>query len=232
MPTHTIHSALTQMYIMPDCPGAPWNFSVWRELTGVRHGLFPADDDKLPKGWTRQTANEISSYFDQFRACMSEDEKIKFSSMTQEGVQMVPGRKAWRDWVTKLWKKAKMHEKIIEVLSAQNYHPYSLMNEEESPPSWPEAGIYVPLLIDPVGLALFGDECFSESGREMVRVRLRNPVKAIITRSWLTLYTNLNRLKKSIILLEVEAIQAFEGDFETSDHLPYLTIHQTWIETS
>ena len=55
-----------------------------------------------------------------------EEEKIKFSSMKDKS-QMVPSRKAWKEWVTKLWKNAKMHNKIIKVFAKQEMHPYQLM---------------------------------------------------------------------------------------------------------
>ena len=66
MPSHTIHSTLTQMYFAKEHASALWDYPVWQELTGVHHGLFPADNNKLPAGWTRQTATDITSYFDQF----------------------------------------------------------------------------------------------------------------------------------------------------------------------
>ena len=124
MPTHTNHSALTQMYLVTD--GAPWAFDTWKEITGVFHGLFPPNDKHLPRGWNRQTANDISSYFDQYRAKVTEDQKIKFSSMKKDS-QMVPGRKAWRDFVVKIWKDAKIHETIHKVLSDHNLHPYTIL---------------------------------------------------------------------------------------------------------
>lgn len=208
MPSHTIHSALAQMYFAKEHARAPWDYPVWQELTGVRHGLFPADDDKLPAGWTRQTATDIASYFDQFRAIELEEEKIKFSSMKDKS-QMVPGRKAWKEWVTKLWKKAKMHDKIIKVFAEQEMHPYQLMQADSSA-AWPDALVFIPLMIESVGLAIFGEEAFSLRP-VIVHVDLRNPVRAVMTRSWITLNTSLGRMKKKIAVLEDEANKAFEG---------------------
>ena len=207
MPSHLIHGILVQMYY--DVDGAPWNFTVWKDMTGVCYGLFPEDDNQLPKGWSRQTATEISSFFDQFRACMTEDEKIKFSSVKKRG-QNVPGRTAWRDWVTKVWKKAKIHEKIAEVLTAENLHPYALAAQSDSSDTWPSANMWVPLAIDPVALALFGEECYSNNA-ERVRFSLRTTTGSLITRTWLGLYNNLQRSKKKIDTLESAAIRAFEG---------------------
>lgn len=49
-------------------------------ITGIRHGLFPAEDDRLPYGWTWQMAGAIESYFDQYNQKKTEDEKIKFAA--------------------------------------------------------------------------------------------------------------------------------------------------------
>jgi len=204
MPTHTIHYILTQMYY--DYNEAPWNFDTWKELTGVRHGLFPKDDKQLPTNWTRQTSNEIGSYFDQFRALKSNNQKSKFSS-AKGNSQMVPGRQAWRDWVTKGWKNWKIHDRIVDVLRAEELHPYTLAAETNS---WPDATQWVPLAIDPVGTALFGEQCYSP-GKERVDPFLRPTIRALITRTWVTLYTSFNRSKARIDLLESNAVKAFEG---------------------
>ena len=209
MPSHTIHSALVQMYY--DFDGAPWNFAAWKELTGVHHGLFPKDDKLLPKGWTRQTANEIHSYFDQYRAILTEEEKLKFAS-SKGTTQNVPGRKAWRDWVPKIWKAGKIHEKIIEVLIDENLHPFALMSHNDSPDAWPPANQWVPLAIDPIGLALFGEECYAD-GLDRIRNSLRQSTGSLITRTWILLRANFDRSKKRVDILESEAIGAFEGSF-------------------
>jgi hypothetical protein len=207
MPTHLIHGTLVQMYY--DLDGAPWHFVTWKALTGVHNGLFPEDDSQLPDGWDRQTATAISSFFDQFRACMTEDEKINFSSVKKKG-QNVPGRTAWRNWVTKIWKDAKIHEIITKVLSAENLHPHALAAQSDSPETWPSAAMWVPLAIDAVALALFGEECYAD-GVERVRSCLRNTTGTLITRTWLVLYNDLKRYKKKVESLEAVAIQSFEG---------------------
>ena len=207
MPSHTIHGALIQMHY--DLDGAPWNFATWKALTGVHYGLFPKDDDKLPCNWSRQTAKEVASFFDQFHNLMTEDEKIKFSSVKKTGPH-IPGRKEWRDWVTKVWKDRKIHDIITEVLSAENLHPYALAAQSDSPNDWPPANMWVPLAVDPVALALFGEECYS-GGMERVRGCLRNTTGALITRTWLVLHTGLDRAKKRIRILEFEAMDAFKG---------------------
>jgi TATA-binding protein-associated factor len=188
MPTHTIHCALTQMF--HDYKEAPWNFDTWKELTGVRHGLFPNDDEQLPARWTCQTSNKIGSYFDRFHALKTEDQKHKFSSAKADS-QMVPGRQAWRDWVTKGWKSWNIHGRIIDVLRSEGLHPYALAAELNS---WPDASEWVSLAIDPVGTSLFGEQCYS-AHKERVDPTLRPTIKALITRTWIALYTSFKRSK-------------------------------------
>jgi TATA-binding protein-associated factor len=202
MPTHLVHGALTKMYV--DYDGAPWNFPQWKELTGVVHGLFPKDDKELPKGWTRSMADEIESYFNQFGKQPSEDEKIKFASARSEA----PGRKAWSDWVKVLWKKKNLHAKIIEILSSENLHPYTLSSQNCALDTWPDASQYVPLAVDPVGLALFGEECLAG---DRVRMALRDSTKAMISRTWSVLNNSRSRSEKRMVTLEAEAIEAFKG---------------------
>ena len=203
MPSQTVHYVLTEMYV--SCNEAPWGFPTWQELTSVRHGLFPDDDRQLPAGWTRQTAVEISSYFSQFRARLAEEERATFSK-ADDGL---PGRRAWRNWVTKLWKDARIHAKIIEVLSSENLHPYRLA---QATITWPDANTWVPLAVDPVGLALFGEECYG-GGVERVNHSLRNLTKMLITRTWILLNNGLTRCKKKIQDQESEAMKAFEGSY-------------------
>jgi hypothetical protein len=59
--------------------------------------------------------------------------------------------------VTKVWKKAKIHEKIAEVLTTENLLPYALLT------TWPSTNMWVPLAIDPIALALFGEVCYSNN---------------------------------------------------------------------
>jgi hypothetical protein len=202
MPSHTIHSALTKMHGEAD--GTPWNCTQWKLLTGVYHGLFPTDDKHLPEGWTCRMADEIASYFDQFNNKMTDEEKIKFASSKSE----IPGRKSWCDWVNKLWKEHHIHDKIIDVLSSENLHPYTLSSQNDSPDIWPDANQFVPLAVDPVGLALFGEDCLAG---DRVRMNLRDTTKALITRTWLLLYTNRTRSQKRVVALEAETIKAFQG---------------------
>ena len=71
-----------------DGDGAPWTFPQWQRLTRVSSGLFPADDDQLSEGWTRENANFIRSYFDQYNKHTKEDARINFSAARKNGPQV------------------------------------------------------------------------------------------------------------------------------------------------
>jgi hypothetical protein len=207
MPSHTIHSALTQMFIDAQ---APWGFPQWQSITGVKNSLFPEDDSLLPKGWTRVNANAIRSYFDQYSKKKKEDDKIKFASGRAGGDQL-PGRDFWRKWVANGWKEWKLHSKVIEVLSSENLHPLTLAlnSKTGSLDAWPPGAQYIPMAVDPVGSTLFGPEALDNFGR--VTSELRQTTQALIQRTWTNLYNQVQRSKGRIVTLEKEATEAFNG---------------------
>jgi hypothetical protein len=66
------------------------------------------------------------------------------------------------------------------------------------------------LAIDPIGLALFGEECYAD-GLDRIQNSLRQSTGSLITRTWILLRANFDRSKKRVDILE--AIGAFEGSF-------------------
>ncbi|GLB33117.1 putative helicase [Lyophyllum shimeji] len=207
MPSHTNHSALVQLWY--DGDRAPWNFRTWQEITNVHHGLFNANDALLPKGWTREMATSIESYFDQYSKKPREDDKIKFAS-ARSGALTLPGRDWWRSWVTEAWKQWKIHSRISEVLTAENLHPLTfVLNSFRQDGAWPNGAQICPLAVDPVAKALFGVEALNSTGR--LDMHLRSSTQALIQRSWINLHNQFNRSKKRIVKLEKEAIDAFNN---------------------
>lgn len=206
MPSATVHSALAEMQLED---GSPWNFSEWKRITGVSHGLFPTDDALLPKGWTRETATLIDSYFSQFDNLGTPEAKIQFAS-ARRGAITVPGRDLWRAWVTACWREWHIHAKITDVLSSQNLHPLTIsLNSKSKSLSWPKAGTYVALTIDAVGQMLFGEEVLDMFGR--LPEEMRSDVNALVTRTWFYLRIQFNRNKTRIVNLEKQATEAFES---------------------
>jgi hypothetical protein len=209
MPSHTVHSALVQMYW--DDNGAPWQFSRWKEITGIHHGLFPDDGALLPYGWSRKTADLIASYFDQYKNLGSEEEKIKFSSGTKNASQ-VPGRALWKKWVTDMWRLWKIHARITEILVQENLHPLTIaLSSRSGSLEWPKATTYVPMAVDPVGRMLFGVDCLNNYSR--VFDELRTTISGLIVRTWINVNNQTKRSKIRIVKLEQEAIEAFKSKF-------------------
>jgi hypothetical protein len=225
MPSHTIHSALVKMYF--DGDGAPWTFPQWRRLTHVSFGLFAAADDQLPEGWTRENANFIRSYFDQYNKHTKEDARITFSAARKNGPQ-VPGRNHWRNWVTKVIKDSGVHRIITQVLMENSLHPLTicLNSRSGSLDFWPDGRMYVPLAVDNVALELFGSDALDPLGR--LQLELRDSTQAIIQRTWKNIGDQLKRSRKRITKLEAEATEAFLSESRFLPLSTYSYIYQSF----
>ena len=182
MPTHTAHSALVKLWYASD--GAPWTFPNWKEITDVQHGLFPEDDAHLPPGWTRVQANQIRSYFEQYQAKKTEDEKIKFAGHTRKvGKDVVPGRALWRNFVTVNYSKSwNVHGRISSILHDVGIHPVQLMAAQENFDEYPGSVSYLPIALDSIATALFGTECLDKTGH--LQRDLRDPTLILLQRTW------------------------------------------------
>jgi hypothetical protein len=216
MPSHSIPSALIKLFHLD---GAPWNWPAWQELTGIKHGIFPPDDSCLPKGLSRQDVVEIQSYFNQYQALPTEDQKIKFTS--QRKGSMVSGRIKWRNWITAGWKSWKIHAMIEEALTSEGIHPVSIMITNDDLQAWPAGDMYIPIALDAVGLSLFGQPAMDPSGR--LATRYRQATQHLVQRSWITIHKQSNRNKSRLVALEEAATKAFHGQGYASHFLLILT---------
>jgi TATA-binding protein-associated factor len=182
MPSHTVHGALVKLWFA--LAESPWSFSAWQDITGVTNGLFPLDDSQLPKGWTRKSADDIASYFQQFRDKKSEDERIKFAGLQRRvGNDTIPGRALWRKWVTDNYSKHwDIHGRIARALTDANIHPLQLMKATGDFDDFPGASSYLPLGLDPIARSLFGPESFDKSNH--LKRELREPTLMLAQRTW------------------------------------------------
>jgi hypothetical protein len=156
MLTHPAASALIKAYFLG---GFPWNWLTWQNITGVKHGLFPIDDALLPKGWTRQDALNIRSFFDQYNLQPNEDQKIKFTSSSNK---LILGRTKWCSWVSSNWETWDVHAQIVEGLRQHSIHPISFIVTSGDMDTWPNSSHYIPIALDTIGLSLFGPEPFGD----------------------------------------------------------------------
>lgn len=182
MPTDTVHAALIKMGLA--VPGAPWCYETWQDITGITSGINPAEDHLLPKGWSRSDANAVQEFLTRYAAIKSEEERRKFAGLSwRVGVDVVPGRALWRTFITtsytKIWK---IHRRISDVLEDSGVHPMQLMVSSGDFDDYPPATSYLPVALDHIGRALFGDEALDKGGR-LLR-DLREPTLSLAQRTW------------------------------------------------
>lgn len=211
MPSHTVQSALVCMYHESD--GAPWNFPTWKVITGVQHSLFSPDPSFLPKGWTAEDRKAVDIYFDQYKKQPSEEAKLAFSA-SRSNASQVPGREFFRKWVTRSWADWRIHARIEEILVAENIHPLIIIRTaRKGTLDWPNGSVYIPLVVDAVGRALFGEESMDPLG--LLSCDLREAVQALVQRTWINLWNQFKRNKKRLAELEKNTILAFESEYLT-----------------
>jgi hypothetical protein len=203
MPTHPAASALIKAYFLG---GLPWNWPTWQNITGVKHGLFPIDDALLPKGWTRQDALNIRSFFDQYNLQPNEDQKIKFASSSNK---LIPGRTKWCSWVSSNWETWDVHARIVEGLRQHSIHPISLIVTSGDMDTWPNSSHYIPIALDTIGLSLFGPEPFGDS--DLLPPDIRPILTAMVQRSWSRIRDQVVTDRKKIVDTEAAALKAFDG---------------------
>jgi TATA-binding protein-associated factor len=213
MPTHTPASALIKLFYAQ--PGAPWIFPQWQVITGVTHGLMPKDDGLLPEGLTRKDIANVESYFSQYDARSTEEEKIKFASKVKKaGKDEIPGRGAWNAWVTKRYNsKWKINTHIVKILASSGLHPDQIM-DENGEESIPNSTSYLPLALDAIGRDLFGPEALDSNGRLLAR--LREPTLVFAQRTWMLEARTVGSRKKKLEVLRDAAENILTGMSFTS----------------
>jgi hypothetical protein len=199
-------------------PNAPWIFPTWKDITGVRHGLFPEDDDKLPPGWTRQKAEAVASYFDQYNKVKTEDEKIKFASVRKRKnfTDPIEGRTFFHEWVTSHYSSIwKIHNFITKALNDCQVHPLQIMMSNGDLSTCPSNATYLPYALDQAGLVLFGKEALDKNGHLLLP--LRDSMLVILQRTWENSKKQIARDRNSLIRLQSKAVEAFEGEHTIAD---------------
>ncbi|KAK1219142.1 hypothetical protein PQX77_018153 [Marasmius sp. AFHP31] len=207
MPTKTVAAALIEAYF--DLQHAPWTFSTWKQLTGVPHGLFPSDDGQLPHQWTRQTATDVWSFFQQYNQLPTEKERDKFIKKGEH-----PGRMLWVNWVQKHWESWGIHDLFITHLKEASAHPFQIMLNDDST-DWPNSANQLPKAEDAIGMALFGPDAFPPTSTSLPS-RFHSLYMAFGNRCWARTRAKVkNDLKKLeqykvSIAADFKAIQALE----------------------
>lgn len=208
MPTHTAVSALIKLYFA--VKGAPWMFTQWQEITGVRHGLNPDNDEHLPSDLSREEVESIMLYFLQYKEKASEEEKIKFASKAKKnGKDPIPGRGLWQSWVTKHYSTHwKVNTRIAKILSSLGLHPEQLMTEsgETTPPN---SSSYLPIALETIARELFGSDALDSHGRLLSK--LREPTLVLAQRTWMLEVKSIGSRKKRVEKLKAKAEETLHG---------------------
>ncbi|KAF5347355.1 hypothetical protein D9756_010004 [Leucocoprinus leucothites] len=206
MPSPPIEGAFIKLFLIR---GAPWRWTRWQELTGIQHGLFPYDDAQLPSGWTRENANEVNSYFRAYQNIEGEDARNKF--VIGRGQSKYPGRTFWRKWIKKQWAAWNIHSIIVNELKEADIHPHAILIRENDPDlAWPNANEYVTIVLDPLGLTLFGEEAFPE-GSDILLTNIRNCLKVLVQKSWADIRSQLRTFKAKAAHQEASVQAAFKA---------------------
>ncbi|KAF5344039.1 hypothetical protein D9756_011548 [Leucocoprinus leucothites] len=202
MPSHTAPCALMRLHAFD---GAPWKWPAWQERTGIFHGLFPTDDALLPKGWTRQNANDVQSYFQNYLAQPTEEKKQQYQSKSVH-----PGKVVWHEFVKRNWPRWNVHDAVVGELKDWDVHPTAILirehNGEES--DWPHADSYSAIILNTLGLRLFGEEAFLPNS-ETLPLSIRRNLAIFVQKSWDSIRKSVKQLKTNAQKVENEARASF-----------------------
>lgn len=220
MPSHTVAGALVVSWSTSP-PDASWSWPAWREITGVRHGLFPSDDAHLPRGISRVDANDIYQYFQSYSLLSSKTAKLAFANGSK-GILRHPGQPKWSSFVTKGWPTWNIHGIIIKQMREHGIHPATLLQNENdlnNPRAvWPNLADYIPIILDDLGLELFGEEAFP-NGLDILPVSMRQCLSPLVQRSWNTTRVQLSNLRK-----QCDKIQADANNAMASMYISYIPL--------
>jgi TATA-binding protein-associated factor len=193
-----IHIALAEMYV--SCNEAPWRYSKWQEVTGIHHGLFPVEDGLLPLDWTRQVAEEISSYFRAYALRPTPIDRASFS--TSPNAKQLPGRDRWVEFCDKIWQMCDIHSRIASILIENNHHIISAQRTED----WPFSSFFIPEVLRSVQVDLFGIDDIGQGDPSLV---------VIISETWIHLRTLHKRCRFGVKISKRAALKALDGTWNS-----------------
>ncbi len=217
MPSLSVACCL--MILHHELDGAPWNWSAWKDRTKIQHGLFPADDAHLPPGWTRKNATDVKSYFHAYNELPAE-KRAKFLATSKS---THPGRELWHTFVNRQWPRWKIHSDIITEMKEADVHPLAILLREKTidKDDWPTADFYIPLILDRLGMKLFGEDPFPD-GVEFLPTALKRFVQMFAHRTWNGIRLQVSGLRSRQNEVKAIAVAAFEGQ---EFHFQFYSFH-------
>lgn len=200
MPSQTAATALIDLYFAVE-GGAPWCWPTWKDITGIRHGLFHESDDKLPSGWTRQDANDVQSWFIHYHRESTENLENIAASM--------PGRKRWNSFVQLRWETWKIHSIIVKALRECGVHPIQIIvNDGTRGAEWPKSDSYASNAFESIGMSIFGKDGLGLG--ELYPANIRRCISVFTQRSWTRIRQRLVSDVDSLESLEKESLATFK----------------------
>lgn len=206
MPGHRFPGALIHLWLLDK---SPWSWSTWQENTGLCNGLFTEEDSKLPLTFTRAKVDSIKAFFSEYNNIVSQDDKIKF--VQRRNNISNAGREAWHEFTAALWKKSKLHDRIVQCLRATRIHPADICSINSIKPADVKAEDYIHLCLDAVGLELFGPDILDSSG--LVAQPYRTIVRQIAMQSWEVLQYHLKKAATKLPDLREKAEDAIKCNY-------------------
>ncbi|KAF5345577.1 hypothetical protein D9756_011032 [Leucocoprinus leucothites] len=202
MPSHTVGCALMRLYALD---GAPWKWPTWQERTKIYHGLFPGNDKDLPSGWTRQNAQDVQSFFQDYWAQPSEEKKHQYQAKTTH-----PGKGVWNEFMKRNWKRWNIHDAVVEELKEWDVHPTAILIREHNGEvsQWPHADSYSAIILNSLGYKLFGEEAFIPQS-DTLPLSIRRNLSIFVQRSWDSIRKSVNKLKTNAANVEKDARASF-----------------------
>ncbi|KAG6833987.1 hypothetical protein H0H93_012741, partial [Arthromyces matolae] len=221
MPSHSPASAVLRLHFATEPPGQIWLWQGWKDTTGITHGIFPKDDEPLPKGLSREDIPILRSFFAKYISLPNETERLRFA-LGLRGSDSHPGRPIWKTFIGKRAHSWNIHEQVIAELKVHNVHPTNVIrrthagktaySSEFNPnKDWPVSTTYLAMIVDQVGRSVMGDEAFGPEDIGLLPHNLRIAFQLYMHRSWDSVRRQVNYARKNIEGIRVNAKEVWQS---------------------
>ncbi|KAF8889787.1 P-loop containing nucleoside triphosphate hydrolase protein [Infundibulicybe gibba] len=185
MPSHTPAEAFIKLWCEDEIP---WRWPAWQSLTGISHGLFPADGTPpLLAGAQLMSETFVHILISTWPKGRKKPKNDSLGKGREERWFQVAGNGG-------------------SCLSEERIHPFTLLCN--STDKWPPGDMWIPLAIDSIALKLFGPESMDHTG-ERALSQIRVPIQICAQKSWDTLRRQYIRGRKDLERYEKSATEAF-----------------------
>jgi len=139
-----------------------------------------------------------------------DDLRIAFAN-ERKGSPRYPGHDFWREWVKRRWAHWGIHSIILNELKETGIHPQVILLREGTESfAWPNANEYVPIVIDSLGMQLFGEDAF-HMGSDILPSQYRTVIKSFVLTSWTQICLQIKYMQGRANQIEAIAKASFKG---------------------